>query len=223
MWCILKDVVLLEKPREWDRNLGSIRLNYNNTPHGTIGVSPYQLTFGHEGATKLAELRSELLAWAKPTVDVKLTKSDERYLEDSKEDLKRVQEVADEVALRAQREYVGHYNKRAKIKEFKVGDQVLVLRPSSTIALKAHWIGPCTVEEAVVANAYWVRFPDGGRKCVQASQLRHFVARVDQVGIVFDDEQSFGKIETCPSSDDVLLELEDRFDRLDLRQLSLAA
>ena len=71
MWCILKDVVLLEKPREWDRNLGSIRLNYNNTPHGTIGVSPYQLTFGHEGATKLAELRSELLAGVKPTMDVK--------------------------------------------------------------------------------------------------------------------------------------------------------
>jgi hypothetical protein len=162
------------------------------------------------------------LAGAKPTVDVKLTKSDERYLEDSKEDMKRVQEVADEVALRAQREYVGHYNKHAKIKEFKVGDQVLVLRPSSTIALKAHWIGPCTAAEAVVAIAYWVRFPDGGRKYVHASQLRHFVARVDQVGIVFDNEQSFGKIETCPSSDDVLPESDDRFDRLDLRHLSLA-
>ena len=51
-------------------------------------------------------------------MDVKLTKSNERYLEDLKEELKRVQEVADEVALRARREYVGHYNKHAKIMEF---------------------------------------------------------------------------------------------------------
>ena len=41
-------------------------------------------------------------------------------MEDFKEDLKRVQEVTDEVAMRTQREYVGHYNKHAKIKEFKV-------------------------------------------------------------------------------------------------------
>ena len=58
---------------------------------------------------------------------------------------------------------------------------------TSTIALKAQWIGPCIVEEAVVTKGYWVRFPDGGRKCVHTSQLRHFVARVDQVGVVSDN------------------------------------
>ena len=39
-------------------------------------------------------------------VDPKLTKSDTKYLADLKADLKRVQEVADDVAKRVQREYV---------------------------------------------------------------------------------------------------------------------
>ena len=135
-------------------------------------------------------------------------------------DLKRVQDVADDVARRAQQDYVGHYNKHARKKVFSVGDQVLLLRPSSNVALKSHWIGPCTVEEVGVANAYWVRFPDRARKLVHASQLRPFVARVDQVGIIFDNEQSFGRLETCPSSDDIGPETEDRFERLDLAHLS---
>ena len=89
-------------------------------------------------------------------VDPKLTKSDTKYFADLKEDLKRVQDVADDVARRAQQEYVGHYNKHARKKVFSVNDQVLVLRPSSTIALRSQWIGPCVVEEVGVANAYWV-------------------------------------------------------------------
>ena len=65
--------------------------------------------------------------------------------------------------------YVGHYNKHARKKAFAVCDQVLVLRPPSTIALRSQWIGPCVVEKVGVANAYWIRFPDGGRKSVHAS------------------------------------------------------
>ena len=67
------------------------------------------------------------------------------------------------MAKRAQQEYVGHYNKHARKKSFAVNGQLLVLRPSSTVALRAQWIGPCVIEEVGVANAYWVRFADGGR------------------------------------------------------------
>ena len=63
---------------------------------------------------------------------------------------------------------------------------MLVLRPSSTVALRSQWIGPSVVKEVGVANAYWVRFPDGGRKSVHASQLKLYVARGDQVGVICD-------------------------------------
>ena len=147
----MKAIALSDKPREWDKKVPTIRWTYNNLPHGTLSVSPYHLTFGHPGRTKLAELRAEFLAGVEDVVDPKLTKSDAKYLADLKADLKRVQDVADEVAKRAQQEYVGHYNKRARIKVFAVNDQVLVLRPSSTVALRSQWIGPCVVEEVGVA------------------------------------------------------------------------
>ena len=90
----------------------TIRWTYNNLPHGTLGVSPYHLTFGHPGTTKLAELRAEFLSGVETVVDPKLTKSDAKYLADLKADFKRVQEVANDVAKRAQREYmyVGYCN-----------------------------------------------------------------------------------------------------------------
>ena len=79
-------------------------------------------------------MRAAFLAGVENVVDPKLTKSDAKYLADLKADLKRVQDVADEVAKRAQQEYVGHYNKRARIKVFAVNDQVLVLRPYMHVA-----------------------------------------------------------------------------------------
>ena len=223
-WGFVKDqmkaIAVSDKPREWDKKVSTIRWNYNNLPHGTLGVSPYHLTFGHPGTTKLAELRAEFLAGVENVVDPKLNKSDAKYLAELKADLKRVQDVADDVAKRAQREYVGHYNKRARIKVFEVNDKVLVLRPSSTIALKAQWIGPCIVEEKGVANSYWVRFPDGGRKNVHASHLRQYVARTDQVGVIFENENQFGDLQTCPSSDDFEPQNDDRFDKLNLSHLT---
>ena len=69
------------------------------------------------------------------------------------------------------------------------------------------------------ANAYWVRFPDGGRKSVHASQLRPYVARTDQVGVIFDNERQFGDLQTCPSSDDFEPTCDDRFDKFELVRL----
>ena len=202
----------------------TIRWTYNNLPHGTLGVSPYHLTFGHPGKTKLAQLKAEFLVGAENVVDPKLNKSDTTYLADLKTDFKRVQDVADNVAKRAQQEYVGHCNKHAHKKVFAVNDRVLVLRPSSTIAVRSQWIGPCVVEEVGVANAYWVRFPDGGRKSVHASQLRPYVARVDQVGVSFDNERLLEDLRTCPLSDDVVHVPETvhvgRFGKLELTYLS---
>jgi hypothetical protein len=223
-WGFVKDqmraIAQSDKPREWDKKISAIRWSYNNLPHGTLGVSPYHLTFGHPGTTKLVKLKAEFLSGLENDVDPKLNKSDTKYLNNLRADLKRVRDVADDVAQRAQRSYVGHYNKYARKKVFAVGDQVLVLRPSSTISLKSHWIGPCTVEELSVANAYWIRFPDGGRKSVHASQLRHYVARADQVGIIFDNEFQFGDLRTVPSSDDFDPVTEDRFDKLNLSHLT---
>ena len=67
-----------------------------------MGFSLYHYTFGHPGTTQLAELRAEFLAGVENVVDPKLTKSDTKYLADLKEDLKRVLNVADDVARRAQ-------------------------------------------------------------------------------------------------------------------------
>ena len=216
----LHDIAVSAKPRDWDTKLGGIMWAYDNAPHSTIGVSPYHLVFGHPGATKLADFKRKLTGEAGPRVA--LTKSDRAYLNELMEDLERVQSVADQVAHRSQQEYEGRHNKHAKQKVFKIGERVLVLRPSSTNALKSTWIGPCAIEEAVVGNVYMTHFPDGGRKVVHASELRLFVARTDQVGVVFDHEESFGKLEPCPSTDDFSPATDDRFDKLDLSHVSQA-
>jgi len=102
----------------------------------------------------------------------------------------------------------------------EVGEKVIVLRPSSTNALKSQWIRPCTIEEAVVGNAFMVRVHNNARKAVHVSQMQEILSRIDQVGVIFDNENSFGTVVTCPSTDDVTPPSIDRFEQLDLDHLS---
>ena len=80
--------------------------------------------------------------------------------------------------------------------------------------------GPGRVVNAEPGNGYLVATDDGARKVVHATHLRQFIARLNTVGVVFDNEQSFGQLVPCPSSQDFKPEVDSRFDELDPSHLS---
>ena len=66
--------------------------------------------------------------------------------------------VAKHTAIRQQKQKQ-HYDKNAKSRSFKVGDQVLVLLPTAANRLKLHWTGPYKITKQVGRVDYEVEMP----------------------------------------------------------------
>ncbi|GFS72078.1 retrovirus-related Pol polyprotein from transposon opus [Trichonephila clavipes] len=75
-----------------------------------------------------------------------------------------------------------HVEGHVKEKQFKVGDKVLVLLPSSTHKLMKTWIGPATIIEITRPYSVKVELDDGGIRELHFNKLRPYIARVGQVG-----------------------------------------
>src|SRR5438876_10094548 len=102
-----------------------------------------------------------------------------KYLDKLQQDLTQALALADDNSQTAQDRYVANYNKVAKHKEFDIGDQVLVLLPSSTNKLVSEWIGPATVVGIVSDYGYRIALNTGAVRILHANNLRKFIARVN--------------------------------------------
>ena len=85
------------------------------------------------------------------------------------------------------------------------GDQVIVLTPDLGSKIYSQWVGPVTIKERVHndQNSYIVIMQDGSERKFHANKLRMFHARVDSVGVIFDNDNDFGQIHCMPSNDTV--------------------
>ncbi|GFX20590.1 retrovirus-related Pol polyprotein from transposon opus [Trichonephila clavipes] len=123
----------------------------------------------------------------------------EKYLEDLIEKLRKAHEIAAETAEATQNNYASYYNLRSREKQFKVGDKVLVLLPSSTHKLMKTWIGPATIIEITRPYSAKVELDDGGIRELHFNKLRPYIARVGQVGLIFDQDSDFGDLHYAPT------------------------
>ncbi|GFU10534.1 retrovirus-related Pol polyprotein from transposon opus [Trichonephila clavipes] len=115
------------------------------------------------------------------------------------EKLRKAHEIAAETAEATQNNYASYYNLRSREKQFKVGDKVLVLLPSSTHKLMKTWIGPATIIEITRPYSAKVELDDGGIRELHFNKLRPYIARVGQVGLIFDQDSDFGDLHYAPT------------------------
>ncbi|GFW48156.1 hypothetical protein TNCV_1614171 [Trichonephila clavipes] len=119
-----------ENGNNWESHLPYLMFAYREVPHSTTGVSPYQLVYGRlpNGPLKLLK---EVWTGGKE-IPTGSSKSIEEYLRDLTEKLKQAHNLARGNSEKAQAEYASRYNLRSREKRLAVGDQVLVLIPSSS-------------------------------------------------------------------------------------------
>ncbi|CAM4676932.1 unnamed protein product [Caretta caretta] len=79
----------------------------------------------------------------------------------------------------AQKEQKAWYDKHARERSFKVGDQVMVLRALQAHKMEASWEGPFTVQERLGAVNYLLAFPTSNRKpkVYHINSLKPFYSR----------------------------------------------
>ena len=194
---MLHHVVTSDRPRDWHLSLPFLLWAYRELPNETTGLSPFQLVYGRMIRGPLAILRDH---WSM-NKDIDSTPQNlntAKYLDKLQQDLANALALADDNCNTAQDRYVNYYNKTAKHKEFEIGEQVLVLLPSSTNKLVSEWIGPATVVGIVSNYGYRIALNTGAIRILHANNLRKFVTRINAVGVIYDEDKDFGSIECCP-------------------------
>jgi len=97
----------------------------------------------------------------------------------------------------AQQQYTEQHNKHAKDKSFQVGQQVVVLEKDATHKTFARW-KQGTITRVRSPHSYEVQLSDGACRWLRANKLRPFVARVQNVGVIKDQDAEFGEAVSAP-------------------------
>ena len=188
---MLKQIVNLSKPREWDKSLPFLLWAYREIPNDTTGISPNKMMFGHPLRGPLSVLKE---SWEPDSCSDALSITVKDYLDELYFKIFENVELAHGNAAIAQKNYMANYNSKAKIKHFDVGDQVLVLWPDSSNKLRAQWQGPGHITNKLSSFTYQVKLPSGSVRSFHANDLRLYVARVSSLGVLFEDEEVFGSV-----------------------------
>ena len=101
-------------------------------------------------------------------------------------------ELAQTNLARASKRYAQLYNRKARSKNFKVGNQVLILLPKKSNKLLVHWRGPYPILEKVGPLDYRIQM-ERKVKTFHANLLKLYVERTEEenvVSIAFIDAES---------------------------------
>ncbi|GFT95901.1 hypothetical protein TNCV_312381 [Trichonephila clavipes] len=192
---VLKDMihhVIREDPRSWDRQLPFLLFAYREVPNTTTGVSPFRLLYGREARGPLAILKS---SWAGEIhLPTNISQSAADYLQEMKINMEKAAESASLTAAQKQKAYGDYFNKRSSVKNFSIGEQVVLLIPDSSNKIYARWTGPGEIIQHHPPHSYKVKLPDGTVRHVHVNKIRKYHPRALAVGVIFEGDHEFGEI-----------------------------
>ena len=124
--------------KDWDRMIPYLLFAYREVPQSSTGFSPFELLYGRDVRGPLDVLNETWEAGAR---------SDEAVLSfalETQERLKAMADLVKENLEKSQEKQKHWYDKGARVRQFEVGNPVLVL-PTTTDKLLAQWQGPYLV------------------------------------------------------------------------------
>ncbi|GFV47000.1 hypothetical protein TNCV_3033971 [Trichonephila clavipes] len=197
---VLKDMihhVIREDPRSWDRQLPFLLFAYREVPNTTTGVSPFRLLYGREARGPLAILKS---SWAGEIhLPTNISQSAADYLQEMKINMEKAAESASLTAAQKQKAYGDYFNKRSSVKNFSIGEQVVLLIPDSRNKIYARWTGPVEIIQHHPPHSYKVKLSDGTVRHVHVNKIRKYHPRALAVGVIFEGDHEFGEIHPTPN------------------------
>ncbi|GFU07811.1 retrovirus-related Pol polyprotein from transposon 17.6 [Trichonephila clavipes] len=197
---VLKDMihhVIREDPRSWDQQLPFLLFAYREVPNTTTGVSPFRLLYGREARGPLAILKS---SWAGEIhLPTNISQSAADYLQEMKINMEKAAESASLTAAQKQKAYGDYFNKRSSVKNFSIGEQVVLLIPDSSNKIYARWTGPGEIIQHHPPHSYKVKLSDGIVRHVHVNKIRKYHPRALAVGVIFEDDHEFGEMHPTPN------------------------
>ncbi|GFY34402.1 hypothetical protein TNCV_3978621 [Trichonephila clavipes] len=111
-----------------------------------------------------------------------------------------MEKAADSASLTAaqkQKTYGDYFNKRSSVKNFSIGEQVVLLIPDSSNKIYARWTEPGEIIQHHPPHSYKVKLSDGTVRHVHMNKIRkyHPIA----LGVIFEGDHDFGEIHPTPN------------------------
>ena len=160
-----------DNPDTWDRYLQPLLFAYREVPQTSTGFSPFELIYGHEVRGPLFLMKERILSNVTEE-EVPVTS----YVLEMRERIREYLKVANESENRAKQKEKIYYDRTCRKRNFKLGDKVLLLLPTSAIKLVAEWKGPFTVVRKLNKVDYVVRIDDRERT-YHVNMLKPFYER----------------------------------------------
>ena len=141
--------------------------DYREVPQASTGFAPFEL----------------LYRWpVQGPLDILLNSTENgivQYVLDIRDRLDKYQEDAKENLQRAQRSQKAWYDHCSRQREYKPGQKVLLLLPSSANKLLAQWQGPYTISLRIGPVTYEVSHPEKGKnhQTYHINLLKHWKER----------------------------------------------
>ena len=161
-----------EKPSDWDRYIPALLFSYREVAQASLGFSPFELVYGRSVRGPMSVLRD---IWADEDINEQ-TKTTYQYVLELRERLESTCKLAHDELRKAQGNQHKWFNKKAKAKHLKEGDQVLLLLPTKLNKLEMQWQGPFDIIKKVRENDYVINL-DGQHKMFHANMLRKYLVR----------------------------------------------
>ncbi|XP_075769237.1 uncharacterized protein LOC112544884 [Pelodiscus sinensis] len=149
-----------DEPREWDKLLPALMFAVREVPQASLGYSPFELLYGRRPRGILDLVKEGWETSVSPALGAA------QYVQKLRGTLHDLAGRARANLEKAQEGQKAYYDRKAQVREFEPGEQVLLLLPSGESKLLAHWQGPFRVIRKLGPVDYEVRV-DGNRRATQ--------------------------------------------------------
>lgn len=161
-----------EQPRQWNRYISALLFAYTDVTQDSTGYSPFQLLYGRQVRRPLTILKE---LWTKEIRDEEV-KTTYQYVVDVRQKLEDTCQLAQEEFSRNSKRYKFYTDASAKERQFKQGDEVLLLLPRDHNKLLMQWRGPFTFIDKVSPFDYKINIK-GKIKTYHSNMLHKYNRR----------------------------------------------
>ena len=164
-----------EKPNTWHRYIAPSLFAYREVPQESTGFSPFELLYGRTIRGPMAILRE---LWTREH-DTEEVMNASAYVVDLRNRIEETCKLVQRNLSRATDKYKHHFDRKARARSFREGDQVLLLLPTKHNKLEMSWRGPFEVEKKQGPCDYWIKM-EGKSKLYHINMLKGYMVREEE-------------------------------------------
>jgi len=161
-----------EEPKQWHRYINPVLFAYREVTQESTGFSPFEMIYGRTIRGPMQILRE---LWTKEMKEPEIVNS-YQYVFELRERLERTLQIAQEELEVSSTRYRHYYDKKARPRKLKIGDEALILLPTDSNKILMQWKGPYKIEGIVANNDYKVNIK-GTLKTFHINMLKKYVKR----------------------------------------------